>query len=166
MKAFGQTGPQDPTPVMTNGAVEAMVSGAIPLETVIRIIKIATKVDFVFNDQEYAKLVKAGASDGGSDQILAAMQQRVSHGVVGSAPSPGYKVYNQDQNHNTDAKIDTPIVSAPVVPAILTIATPVPVPAATPTPVAKTPTPVPATVPVASIPVPEPILFRQTGENK
>jgi len=149
--SFGQT-IQAPTPPLTNATVEAMVSGGISLATIIQTIKAATNVDFLINNQERLQLIKAGASDSTSDQLLEAMHQRVANGVSSSAPSRGYKIYNSDQpRRDTDPIVNTPVPVANVpVPARVA-----PVSPAAPVPVSAPPVaPVPVSVAVSVPPVP------------
>ena len=64
------------SPVMSNYTIQAMLSGGVPLPTIIRAIKTARQVDLYMNDREYARFKAAGASKSDADQIMQAIHSR------------------------------------------------------------------------------------------
>ena len=118
------------TQVMTNFTIQAMLNGGIPLNTIIRAIRTAPKIDLYINKREHDQFIRAGASPVAADQILQAIHDRE---------------YNGAEKWSAD-----PIVSNPVA----TVASP----PANRVDVAVQPAPPPST-PAAVVPAPAPVSY-------
>ncbi len=69
------------TQVMTNFTIQAMLNGGIPLNTIIRAIRTAPKIDLYINKREHDQFIRAGASPAAADQILQAIHDREYNGA-------------------------------------------------------------------------------------
>jgi len=82
---------------MTMSTIQAMVSGGVPLPTIVQTIRTAKKIDFYINDRERSRLMEAGATAGDVAQIFDAIHYREymnvdAHIVVPPAPAPAMTV--------------------------------------------------------------------------
>lgn len=118
------------TQVMTNFTIQAMLNGGIPLNTIIRAIRTAPKIDLYINKREHDQFIRAGASPAAAAQILQAIHDRE---------------YNGAEKWSAD-----PIVGNPVA----TVASP----PANRVDVAAQPAPPPST-PAAVVPAPAPVSY-------
>ncbi len=88
----GQVNGQTAAPRVTMSTILAMVSGGVPLRTIIQTIRTAKKIDLYINDGERNRLMEAGASAGDVAQIFDAIHYREymnvdAHIVVPPAPA-------------------------------------------------------------------------------
>jgi hypothetical protein len=125
------------TAVMTNHTIQAMLSGGVPVPTIIRAIKTAKQIDLYMNADEYARLKNAGASKSDADQIIQAIHSREYDGIDNSPAEPAIKV---------------PVVAIAPVPASASVVAPVAVASVAPV-VVPVALPVATLLPVASVPV-------------
>jgi hypothetical protein len=76
------------TPVMTNPAIQSMVHTGAPLETIIKAIKTAPRIDLYINNREYAQLLAAGATSPDADRIMKAIHDREYNGAEKNPGAP------------------------------------------------------------------------------
>lgn len=68
--------PQPQGSVMTNGLIQQMLRGGIPLGTITQAIRTAARVELYMNDQETNALITAGASSSDASEIMKAIHDR------------------------------------------------------------------------------------------
>ena len=73
---------------MTNSTIQAMISGGVPVATIVRTIRTAPTVQLFVDRDEIARLLNAGASASDAEQIMKAIHDREYNGVDQSPVSP------------------------------------------------------------------------------
>jgi hypothetical protein len=121
--AIGQT-----SRPLTNSTIQAMISGGVPVATIVHTIRTAPTVRLFVNRDEIARLLNAGASANDAEQIMKAIHDREYYGMDQSPVSPVVPVPGV-------AKM---AIAPPPAPPV----EPVPVPAALPVPAPSVATPV------------------------
>jgi hypothetical protein len=137
---------------MTMSTIQAMVSGGVPLPTIVQTIRTAKKIDFYINDRERSRLMEAGATAGDVAQIFDAIHYREymnvdAHIVVPPAPAPAMTVPVVAASMVAAAPVG-PVAAAAPVASVAVVA-----PMAPAAPVA----PVTTVVPFAPRPEPAPV---------
>ena len=128
--------------VMSNYTIQAMLSGGVPLPTIIRAIKTAKQVDLYMNEREYARFKAAGASSSEADQLMQAIHSREYDGIDTSPAEPIVRVPVES------VPVLKPAATVPPVAPVAVAARPLPVAA-----VASASVPVAAIVSIATVPV-------------
>ncbi len=99
------------TSTMTNSTIQSMVHAGAPLETIVRAIKTAPRIDLYINDREYAQFLAAGASSADTELIMKAIHDREYNGAE---KIPGPPVANAIAPAPVAAAPDPPPSSAPL----------------------------------------------------
>jgi len=120
-----------------------MLNGGIPVNTIIRAIRTAPKIDLYINKREHDQFVRAGASPAAADQLLQAIHDRE---------------YNGAEKWSADSIVGNPVVTAALPPTDRVDVTVAPaLPPSTPAAVA------PASAPVSYFSSPFPRVVLEDG---
>jgi hypothetical protein len=120
-----------------------MLNGGIPVNTIIRAIRTAPKIDLYINKREHDQFIRAGASPAAADQILQAIHDRE---------------YNGAEKWSADSITGSPVVTPASPPTDRVDATPQPaLPPSTPA------APAPASAPVSYFGSPFPRVVLEDG---